>query len=160
MIDLYTDATPNGWKASVTLEEIGMEYAAHRVDITTGAQKEDWFLELCPNGRIPAIVDREEGDLAIFESGAIMIHLAEKIPPSLRGARQASGRIGMAGRRLLDRGHRQLGLGSHPQMVGRIHRGAGPSPAMARLDARASGMPAGSRGALQTPEYDERQASR
>lgn len=78
MIDLYTDATPNGWKVSIMLEEIGMEYTTHRVDITTGAQHEDWFLKLCPNGRIPAIVDRDNDDFSIFESGAIMLYLAKK----------------------------------------------------------------------------------
>lgn len=78
MIDLYTDATPNGWKVSVMLEEIGIDYKTNRVDITTGAQKEDWFLKLCPNGRIPAIVDRDNDDFAVFESGAIMLYLANK----------------------------------------------------------------------------------
>jgi len=78
MIDLYTDATPNGWKASVTLEEIGMEYTTHHIDITTGAQKEESFLKLSPNGRIPAIVDRDNGDFPIFETGAIMLYLAKK----------------------------------------------------------------------------------
>ncbi|TDJ63459.1 MAG: glutathione S-transferase [Proteobacteria bacterium] len=77
MIDLYTDATPNGWKVSVMLEEIGMEYTTHHIDIMTGAQKEESFLKLSPNGRIPAIVDRDN-DLAIFESGAIMLYLAKK----------------------------------------------------------------------------------
>ncbi len=78
MIDLYTDTTPNGWKASVTLEENGMEYTTHHVDIMTGAQKEEWFLKLCPNGRIPAIVDRDNDDFPVFESGAIMLYLAKK----------------------------------------------------------------------------------
>jgi len=78
MIDLYTDATPNGWKVSVVLEEIGVEYTTHHVDITTGAQKEESFVKLCPNGRIPAIVDRANGDFPIFESGAIMLYLARK----------------------------------------------------------------------------------
>ena len=78
MIDLYTDSTPNGWKVSVMLEEIGMEYTTHHVDIMTGAQKEDWFKKICPNARIPAIVDRDNDDLAIFESGAIMLYLAKK----------------------------------------------------------------------------------
>lgn len=78
MIDLYTDSTPNGWKVSVVLEEIGMPYETHHVDIMNGAQKEDWFLKLCPNGRIPAIVDRDNNNLAIFESGAIMLYLAKK----------------------------------------------------------------------------------
>ncbi len=78
MIDLYTDATPNGWKVSVLLEEIGMAYTTHHVDIMSGAQKEESFLKLCPNGRIPAIVDRDNDDFAIFESGAILLYLAKK----------------------------------------------------------------------------------
>ncbi|MGB1879076.1 MAG: glutathione S-transferase family protein [Gammaproteobacteria bacterium] len=78
MIDLYTDATPNGWKVSVMLEEIGMPYTVHHVNIMSGAQKEPWFLQLSPNGRIPAIVDRDNDDFSIFESGAIMLYLAKK----------------------------------------------------------------------------------
>lgn len=78
MIDLYTSATPNGWKVSVTLEELGMDYTAHAMELSKGMQKEPWFLAINPNGRIPAIVDRAAGDLAVFESGAIMIYLAEK----------------------------------------------------------------------------------
>ena len=78
MIQLYTAPTPNGWKASVTLEEIGMPYETHTVDIGEGEQKKESFLSINPNGRIPAIVDDEVGDLAVFESGAIMIYLAEK----------------------------------------------------------------------------------
>ena len=66
MIDLYTDATPNGWKVSVMLEEIGMEYTTHHIDIMNGAQKEESFINLCPNGRIPAIVDRGNDDFPIF----------------------------------------------------------------------------------------------
>ena len=79
MIDLYTAPTPNGWKASITLEELEIPYETHFVNIGTGEQKEPWYLEINPNGRIPAIVDRDEGDLPVFESGAIMIYLAEKI---------------------------------------------------------------------------------
>jgi glutathione S-transferase len=78
MIDLYTAATPNGWKVSVMLEEIGMPYTVHHVDIMQGKQKEPWFLALNPNGRIPAIVDRANGDFPVFESGAIMLYLARK----------------------------------------------------------------------------------
>ena len=78
MIDLYTSPTPNGWKASVTLEELELPYETHAIDLQSGAQKEDWFVKLNPNGRIPVIVDRSEGDFAVFESGAIMIYLAEK----------------------------------------------------------------------------------
>jgi len=78
MIDLYTAPTPNGWKASVTLEELALPYEVHAVNLANNEQKEPWFLAINPNGRIPAIVDRECGNLAVFESGAIMIHLAEK----------------------------------------------------------------------------------
>jgi glutathione S-transferase/GST-like protein len=78
MIDLYTAATPNGWKVSILLEELGLPYEVHVLDLRSGAQKEPWFTAINPNGRIPAIVDREEGDFAVFESGAIMIYLAEK----------------------------------------------------------------------------------
>ena len=76
MIELYTDATPNGWKISVLLEELEIEYVAHHVDIMNGHQKEDWFQKISPNGRIPAIIDKNNGDLSIFESGAIMVYLA------------------------------------------------------------------------------------
>lgn len=78
MIDLYTWTTPNGYKVSVALEELGLPYTVHPVDIGTGVQKRPEFLRINPNGRIPAIVDRAEGDFAVFESGAILIYLAEK----------------------------------------------------------------------------------
>jgi glutathione S-transferase len=78
MIDLYTSPTPNGWKASVTLEELALPYEVHPIDLSSGAQKKPDFLAINPNGRIPAIVDRDEGGFAVFESGAIMIFLAEK----------------------------------------------------------------------------------
>ncbi|GAB4576513.1 MAG: glutathione S-transferase N-terminal domain-containing protein [Rhodothalassiaceae bacterium] len=78
MIDLYTAPTPNGFKVSVLLEELGLPYEVHAIDLSKNVQKEDWFLKINPNGRIPAIVDRDEGDFAVFESGAIMIYLAEK----------------------------------------------------------------------------------
>ena len=78
MIDLYSAPTPNGYKASVMLEETGLPYALHAIDLSAGEQKQDRFLKICPNGRIPAIVDREEDDFAVFESGAILIYLAEK----------------------------------------------------------------------------------
>ena len=78
MITLYTAPTPNGWKASVTLEELELPYEVRPIDLGAGEQKEPWYLEICPNGRVPAIVDHDEGDLAVFESGAIMLYLAEK----------------------------------------------------------------------------------
>jgi glutathione S-transferase len=78
MIDLYTWTTPNGRKVSIALEEMGLEYAVHPIALKTGAQRSPAFLAINPNGRIPAIVDRDEDDFAVFESGAILIYLAEK----------------------------------------------------------------------------------
>ena len=78
MIDLYTAATPNGYKISVALEELGLPYTVHVVNLGALEQKRPEFLRISPNGRIPAIVDREAGDFAVFESGAILIYLAEK----------------------------------------------------------------------------------
>ncbi len=78
MIELYTAATPNGYKASVALEELGLPYSVHPIDLGAGEQKQDWFLKINPNGRIPAIVDRGYDDFAVFESGAILVYLAEK----------------------------------------------------------------------------------
>ncbi len=78
MIDLYTAATPNGHKVSCTLEALGLEYTVHAIDLGKNEQKDPAFLALNPNGRIPAIVDRSNGDFSLFESGAIMIYLAEK----------------------------------------------------------------------------------
>ncbi|MBU6445138.1 MAG: glutathione S-transferase N-terminal domain-containing protein [Alphaproteobacteria bacterium] len=88
MIDLYTSATPNGWKASVTLEELEVPYEVHPIQLSKGEQKQPWFLKINPNGRIPAIVDRDEDNLAVFESGAIMIYLAEKTGRLLPSARR------------------------------------------------------------------------
>ncbi len=75
MIELYTAATPNGWKITIMLEECGLPYTVHPVDLARGEQREAWFLELSPNGRIPAIRD---GAQSLFESGAILQYLAEK----------------------------------------------------------------------------------
>ena len=89
MIDLYTAPTPNGHKASCTLEALEIPYQTHFVNISEGEQRTPQFLALNPNGRIPAIVDREADNFAIFESGAIMIYLAEKagklLPSDARG---------------------------------------------------------------------------
>ena len=78
MIDLYTSATPNGWKISVALEELGLPYTVHAIDLNNGEQKTEAYLRLNPNGRIPTIVDRDDGDFTVFESGAILMYLAEK----------------------------------------------------------------------------------
>jgi GST-like protein len=78
MIDFYTAATPNGHKVSCTLEALEMDYEVHVVNLMEGEQKKPAFLKISPNGRIPAIVDRDASNLSIFESGAIMIYLAEK----------------------------------------------------------------------------------
>ena len=77
-IDLYTASTPNGWKVSVFLEEVGLPYTVHHIDLGKGDQKKPEFLRICPNGRIPAIVDRGNGDFAVFETGAILLYLARK----------------------------------------------------------------------------------
>ena len=77
MIELYTSATPNGHKASVTLEELGLDYEVCPVNLGRAEQKTDDFLAMNPNGRIPVIRDRDNHQV-VFESGAIMIYLAEK----------------------------------------------------------------------------------
>jgi len=78
MIALYTAPTPNGWKVSVALEELGIPYEVHPVDLLAGEQHRPEYVALNPNGRIPTIVDRDEGEFVVFESGAILIYLAEK----------------------------------------------------------------------------------
>ena len=78
MIDLYTAATPNGHKVSIALEELGLPYTLKVLDLSKGEQKTPAFLAINPNGRIPAIVDHEAGGFAVFESGAILVYLAEK----------------------------------------------------------------------------------
>lgn len=78
MIHLYTTSTPNGHKVSCTLEALEMPYEAHSVNLMSGEQHKPEFLKISPNGRIPAIVDAGNDNLSIFESGAIMLYLAEK----------------------------------------------------------------------------------
>jgi GST-like protein len=77
MIDLYTWTTPNGRKASIALEEMGLPYKAHAIDISKDEQFAPAFLKISPNNRIPAIVDNDTG-MSLFESGAILIYLADK----------------------------------------------------------------------------------
>ena len=89
MIDLYTAATPNGHKISIALEELSLPYEMHVLDLGKNVQKEPWFTAINPNVRIPAIIDRANGDFAVFESGAILVYLAEKtgrlMPQDVKG---------------------------------------------------------------------------
>lgn len=78
MIDLYSAATPNGHKISIALEELSLSYNLHCIDFSKNEQKSPAFIAINPNGRIPAIIDRDNDDFCVFESGAILIYLAEK----------------------------------------------------------------------------------
>jgi GSH-dependent disulfide-bond oxidoreductase len=77
-ITLFSAATPNGHKVSIALEELGLPYHLRALDLGAREQKEPWFLAINPNGRIPAIIDHAADDFAVFESGAILVYLAEK----------------------------------------------------------------------------------
>lgn len=82
MLELLTSETPNGWKTTIMLEELGVPYRLRAISLTDREQKEDWYVRLNPNGRIPTLIDHdvetENGGFAVFESGAILIYLAEK----------------------------------------------------------------------------------
>ena len=92
MIDLYTAATPNGYKVSILLEELQLPYHVFPVNLMEREQKQEDFLALNPNGRIPVIVDHENDQLPVFESGAILVYLAEKtgkyLPKEMKGRSQ------------------------------------------------------------------------
>lgn len=92
MFDLFTSSTPNGWKASVALEEMQLPYEVHSINLMEQEQKTPAFLARNPNGRIPVLVDKDEDNFAVFESGAIMLYLAEKtgqfIPNDAKGRSQ------------------------------------------------------------------------
>ena len=94
MIDFYTAPTPNGWKVAIMLEELGVPYTVHPINLMKGDQRRPEYVKLNPNGRIPTIVDREnaqkdEQGFPVFESGAILIYLAEKygrfLPADFKG---------------------------------------------------------------------------
>ncbi len=78
MIDLYTSATPNGWKITIALEELELPYTLHNINLSAGEQRRKEFLALNPNGRIPVIIDRDHNNFVVFESGAILVYLAER----------------------------------------------------------------------------------
>lgn len=92
MIDFYTAATPNGYKVSIALEELALPYDLHVLSFDRKEQKAPEFLRINPNGRIPAIVDRDNDNFPVFESGAILIYLAEKtgqlMPQDVKGRSQ------------------------------------------------------------------------
>ncbi|MBX7080359.1 MAG: glutathione S-transferase N-terminal domain-containing protein [Nannocystaceae bacterium] len=78
MIELLTAATPNGRKISIALEELALPYSVRAIDLARLEQREPWFLALNPNGRIPVIIDHDARDFVVFESGAILLYLAQK----------------------------------------------------------------------------------
>ncbi|MGH8247678.1 MAG: glutathione S-transferase family protein [Gammaproteobacteria bacterium] len=78
MIELLTSETPNGWKISIALEEMRLPYTVRHIKLSEGHQKQEWYMKLNPNGRIPTIIDHDFDDFVVFESGAILIYLAEK----------------------------------------------------------------------------------
>ncbi|MDP4493871.1 glutathione S-transferase family protein [Vibrio sp. AH4] len=93
MIDFYTAATPNGHKIAIALEEMGLEYTTHALNLSSNEQKQPEFTAINPNGRIPAIVDRDNDDFAVFESGAILLYLAEKTGMFLPQESKARSRV-------------------------------------------------------------------
>ncbi len=93
MIELYTSPTPNGYKISIMLEEIGLDYEIHEIDLAKQEQKTPEFLAMNPNGRIPVIVDHDNDDFTVFESGAILMYLAEKTGRLLPKEEKARSRV-------------------------------------------------------------------
>ncbi|EXJ71767.1 glutathione S-transferase [Cladophialophora psammophila CBS 110553] len=90
-ITLYTAATPNGIKISIALEVLGLPYKTHHLDLSTNAQKEPWFLDINPNGRIPVITDTlsDGSPIRVFESGSILLYLAERYDTELKVSYQS-----------------------------------------------------------------------
>ena len=93
MIELYTSPTPNGYKVSIMLEETGLEYEVHTIELAKLEQKTPEFLAMNPNGRIPVIVDHDNDDFVVFESGAILVYLAEKTGQLLPVEAKARSRV-------------------------------------------------------------------
>jgi GST-like protein len=93
MIELYTSPTPNGYKVSIMLEEIGLDYTVHAIDLAKQEQKAPEYLAMNPNGRIPVIVDHDYDDFVVFESGAILLYLAEKTGQLLPAEEKARSRV-------------------------------------------------------------------
>ena len=89
-ITLYTAPTPNGWKISIALEEMGLPYEVRVIDFASNEQKSDWYVKINPNGRIPSLVD---DGFELFESGAILIYLAEKTGKFLPKDTQGRSRV-------------------------------------------------------------------
>lgn len=89
MIELFTANTPNGHKISIALEEMGLPYSFRALNLLGLEQRQDWFLKINPNGRIPAIIDHDNDDFIVFESGAILIYLAELSGQLLPAGRKA-----------------------------------------------------------------------
>ena len=109
MIDLYTWHTPNGRKVSIMLEEIGMTYNVFPINIAKDEQFQPHFLEVSPNNRIPAIVDKENNNYSLFESGAILMYLAEKSGKLINRSNEARRLYGVMDKR----------LGQHQYMSGK-----------------------------------------
>lgn len=93
MLELLTSETPNGWKVSILLEELGEPYQVTPISLTDQVQKSDWYLALNPNGRIPTLIDHGADDFVVFESGAILLYLAEKYGRFLPADAQGRSRV-------------------------------------------------------------------
>jgi GSH-dependent disulfide-bond oxidoreductase len=93
MLELLTSETPNGWKISIALEEMGLPYTFRHIRLAEQEQKQDWYVRLNPNGRIPTLIDHDNDDFAIFESGAILVYLAEKTGRFLPGDVKGRSRV-------------------------------------------------------------------
>jgi GSH-dependent disulfide-bond oxidoreductase len=89
LIELFTAPTPNGMKVMIALQEMELEHKITPINLQENEQKQDWYVKLNPNGRVPTIIDHDNGDFPVFESGAILIYLAEKtgkfLPKDVKG---------------------------------------------------------------------------